>query len=293
MIDRARNGIKARGTAPNEVRDADVCLDFSRRSVGFSSHRRALPSGMCTGRGPAAVEARNRNSITGGGESGASGFTSTGSGGSTILVSAVPIAQHVDRHRRIEWGRWQERRGWLERELGIERQRGLELRGTGGKGGSSNSGGSGGTNAAHDAGTAGSGSGGSNLGSCSADGGLPSGMMLLSEDFEDGAANGWVSPVPADWSVVDDGGKVYKQSVSQGNSTVHLSAAGDASWTNVVIEARVKPLIGGSSSSYFAGVCARLKDAKNSTVPRFAPTANLAFVQDSTATGRISATPST
>ena len=92
---------------------------------------------------------------------------------------------------------------------------------------------------------------------------------------------------------MDDGGKVYKQSVSQGNSTVHLSAAGDSlPWTNVVIEARVKPLIGGSSSSYFAGVCARLKDANNFTAPRFAPTANLAFAPDSTATGRISATRS-
>jgi len=88
-------------------------------------------------------------------------------------------------------------------------------------------------------------------------------MMLLSEDFEDGMANGWNSLMPTDWSVVDDGGKVYKQSVSQGNSTVHVSAGGDVGWTNVVIEARVKPSFGGSSSSYFAGVCARLKDADN------------------------------
>jgi hypothetical protein len=92
---------------------------------------------------------------------------------------------------------------------------------------------------------------------------MPSGMMLLSEDFEDGTANGWISPVATEWSVVDDGGKVYKQSVSQGNSTVHVTSAGDVGWTNVVIEARVKPSFGGSSSSYFAGVCARLKDADN------------------------------
>jgi hypothetical protein len=88
-------------------------------------------------------------------------------------------------------------------------------------------------------------------------------MTLLTEDFEDGVANGWTSLVPSDWSIVDDGSKVYKQGVSQGNSTVHLSAAGDVSWTNVVIEAKVKPTFGGISSSYFAGVCARLKDPDN------------------------------
>jgi hypothetical protein len=88
-------------------------------------------------------------------------------------------------------------------------------------------------------------------------------MMLLTDDFEDGTANGWTALVPSDWSIVDDGSKVYKQGVSQGNSTVHLTAAGDVSWTNVVIEAKVKPIFGGSSSSYFAGVCARLKDPDN------------------------------
>jgi hypothetical protein len=88
-------------------------------------------------------------------------------------------------------------------------------------------------------------------------------MMLLSEDFEDGMANGWNSVVATDWSIVDDGSKVYKQGVSEGNSTVHLAAAGDVAWTNVVIEAKVKPMFSGSSSSYFAGVCARLKDADN------------------------------
>jgi hypothetical protein len=88
-------------------------------------------------------------------------------------------------------------------------------------------------------------------------------MSLLSEDFEDSMANGWTASVASDWSIVDDGSKVYKQGVSQGNSTVHLSAAGDVSWTNIVIEAKVKPMFGGSSSSYFAGVCARVKDADN------------------------------
>jgi hypothetical protein len=88
-------------------------------------------------------------------------------------------------------------------------------------------------------------------------------MELLSEDFEDGMANGWTATNASDWSIVDDGSKVYKQGTAQGNSTVHLSAAGDVSWTNVVIEAKVKPSFDGSSSSYFAGVCARLEDPDN------------------------------
>ena len=43
-----------------------------------------------------------------------------------------------------------------------------------------------------------------------------------------------------------------------------LAAAGDVSWTNVSVQARIKVLsFNGSSSSYYAGVCARVEDADN------------------------------
>jgi len=202
-------------------------------------------------------------SITSGGESGTNGTLSTGSGGSDNPGSGGSDSPSTSTGAGGSTGTGGTKgAGGSNGSSGSTGAAGSSA-GTGGKGGSSNSGGSGGSATAHDAGAAGSGTGGSNVSTCSPEGGLPSGMRLLSEDFEDGTANGWVSPAPADWSIVDDGSKVYKQSVSQGNSTVHLSAAGDASWSNVIIEARVKPAFGGSSSSYFAGVCARLKDANN------------------------------
>ncbi len=187
-------------------------------------------------------------STVGQGQAGASGDLATGAGGSTDNGSSGSAGASDSGGSQGGGGSQGSRNTAGSSASG----------GSAGKGGSSNAAGSGGSAMAHDAGS--SGSSGRNVGSCSVDGGLPGGMMLLSEDFEDGTANGWNATVASDWSVVDDGTKVYKEGVSQGNSTVHLTAGGDVGWSNVIVEARVKPSFGGSSSSYFAGVCARLKD---------------------------------
>ena len=47
-------------------------------------------------------------------------------------------------------------------------------------------------------------------------------------------------------------------------SKVFLAAAGDITWTNVIVQARIKILsFNGSSTSYYAGLCARVQDANN------------------------------
>jgi hypothetical protein len=128
--------------------------------------------------------------------------------------------------------------------------------GTGGTAGASTGGvaGSGGA-----AGVGGSGSGGT-AGTTGGSGGA-TGEVLFFDDFE-GAADKWVS-VPSDgWAIVADGSNVYKQGTL--DTAFRVSSAGDASWTDQVVEAKVKVLaFQGSSSSYLAGVYARFQDFDN------------------------------
>jgi hypothetical protein len=120
-----------------------------------------------------------------------------------------------------------------------------------------------------------SGSGGSvgSTGGVTSTGGAPStggavtgvdsghpGTLLFSDDFESGSAK-WVTPLPG-WSIVVDGSNVFSQSAVE--NKLHVAAAGDVAWTDQVVEARVKVLsFGGSSTSYLAGVFARFKDSDN------------------------------
>ncbi|HVV48384.1 MAG TPA: hypothetical protein VHO06_01880, partial [Polyangia bacterium] len=59
-----------------------------------------------------------------------------------------------------------------------------------------------------------------------------------------------------------DGSTVYE--LSNPMSKVFLSANGSVDWTDVVVQARIKILsFNGSSSSYYAGLCARVEDAND------------------------------
>lgn len=137
--------------------------------------------------------------------------------------------------------------------------------GTVGSGGSSSTTGgaatgTGGT-AGGSGGSAGAGTGGAS-GTTAAGGAAPfdagpPGTVLFSDDFENGSAK-WIAPLPG-FSIVMDGSNVYSESVVE--NKVHIASAGDVAWTDQIVEARVKVLsFGGSSTSYLAGVFARVKD---------------------------------
>jgi pectate lyase len=81
------------------------------------------------------------------------------------------------------------------------------------------------------------------------------------DDFEDGDTVGW-APNGGTWSVVTDGSRVY-----QGGNGNAFSVAGQPTWTDQTITARVKiTQWGGTSTSYRAGIVARATDASNQYV---------------------------
>ncbi len=91
--------------------------------------------------------------------------------------------------------------------------------------------------------------------------GATSGTVIFSDDFESGDSQ-WITNAVGTASLKTDGSQVYDLSYLM--SKVFLSAAGDASWTDVIVQARIKIVsFNGSSSSYYAGLCARLADANN------------------------------
>ncbi|GGN69665.1 hypothetical protein GCM10010112_35420 [Actinoplanes lobatus] len=102
---------------------------------------------------------------------------------------------------------------------------------------------------------------------------------LFSDDFESGAGN-W-SKSGGTWSVVSDGSKVYKQ--AKADSELARVFAGETSWTNYSVEAKVKGL---DLSRGLAGVAARASGS--STMYRLALTsagrAELQAVKGSTIT---------
>jgi hypothetical protein len=85
------------------------------------------------------------------------------------------------------------------------------------------------------------------------------GVTVFSDDFESGLG-AW-TPNPTDgWSIATDGTNVYQQGTL--DTEARVSSAGDSTWKDASVEARVKVLaFDGSSSSYFAAVCARFADA--------------------------------
>ena len=84
---------------------------------------------------------------------------------------------------------------------------------------------------------------------------------IFSDNFESGTGK-WITSGPGTAAIATDGSSVYDLSCLM--SKVFLAAAGDVSWTNVIVQARIKILsFNGSSSSYYAGLCARVQDANN------------------------------
>ncbi|WP_328464315.1 pectate lyase [Actinoplanes sp. NBC_00393] len=90
-----------------------------------------------------------------------------------------------------------------------------------------------------------------------------SAATLFDDNFEDGA-NGW-SKSGGNWAVVSDGSKVYRQ--SKADSELARVFAGETSWTNYSVQAKVKPV---SLGSGLAGVAARASGS--STMYRLALT---------------------
>ena len=84
---------------------------------------------------------------------------------------------------------------------------------------------------------------------------------LFADDFESGTGK-WITDGPGTATTKTDGSTVYDLSCLM--SDVYLAAAGDVSWTDVVVQGRIKILsFNGSSSSYYAGLCARVEDASD------------------------------
>lgn len=83
------------------------------------------------------------------------------------------------------------------------------------------------------------------------------GGSLFSDNFEDGNATGWTN-VNGTWSVVTDGTYVYKNTNTTGES---LTYAGQSTWTNYTVEAKVK--LYNSGSTVGAGIVARYTDSNN------------------------------
>ena len=135
---------------------------------------------------------------------------------------------------------------------------GTSSAGTTGSAGTSSAGtSSAGTSSAGTTGSAGTSSVGGTTGSAGAGGGSASGTVLFSDDFEDGSTTQW-TPSNGTWAIATDGTKVYAQTGTGTGSTLLVSAAGSTTWTDQIVEAKIKVLaFGGQSTSYFAGIFAR------------------------------------
>jgi len=105
-----------------------------------------------------------------------------------------------------------------------------------------------------------------------------SGSTLLADGFENGTAQ-WLTSGPGTATVKTDGTNVYD--LADPMSKVFLAAAGNVAWTDVIVEARVKVVSwAGSSSSDYAGLCARLADADNYTCVTLRGDSKLALRED-------------
>lgn len=79
-----------------------------------------------------------------------------------------------------------------------------------------------------------------------------SASTLFTEDFEAGAPSGW-STAGGDWAVVEDGSKAYRQ--SKGTGQAARIFAGEATWTDYAVRARVRAIE--VDAGGFAGVAIR------------------------------------
>jgi hypothetical protein len=88
--------------------------------------------------------------------------------------------------------------------------------------------------------------------------GISAQTQLFSDDFEDGNDNGWTKS-SGTWSVVTDGSLAYRQS---GTSADSNARAGSPSWTNISIQARVKPIAFNGADRY-VGVTTRVVNSNH------------------------------
>lgn len=85
------------------------------------------------------------------------------------------------------------------------------------------------------------------------------GDVLLSEDFEDGTADGW-SPQGGTWAVVDVGGNaVYRATYNDGGATTLTSTVGSSTWSDYSVEAVLTSANDGNA----VALRGRYRDANN------------------------------
>jgi len=84
---------------------------------------------------------------------------------------------------------------------------------------------------------------------------------VMSDNFEDGNADGWTPGGVQSWSVVTDGSLVYQQSDGS-NGAFSIFAGGTSGSPNQTIQARVKPLSFNAPDNW-VGLAARYIDANN------------------------------
>lgn len=132
----------------------------------------------------------------------------------------------------------------------------------GGESGSGGSGVSGGSGQGGSSGAAGAGLGGAAgaAGSGGAGGTIGAGGLsttpIFEDDFEMGS-DAWTTE-GGEWAVIEDGTQVLAQQSTATGSQLFVAVAGDPSWTDQAVEARVKVVdFLASSTSYFAAIFAR------------------------------------
>jgi hypothetical protein len=90
---------------------------------------------------------------------------------------------------------------------------------------------------------------------------FPSGLILFQDDFESGSADAWLPTDPAAWQVVA-GSAADATSVYQHDGAFtpgEVSIAGDSSWDDFAVEARVNVnAFAESSATSLGGICARV-----------------------------------
>jgi hypothetical protein len=96
---------------------------------------------------------------------------------------------------------------------------------------------------------------GNGVGGDASGGGAPS-LAAFFDDFESGAVSKWTTTLGT-WAIVDDGSKVYEQSLQE--NKLQIAIANDACIADQVIDAKVK-IIGfkGQSNSYVAALFGRV-----------------------------------
>src|SRR5215471_20665369 len=88
--------------------------------------------------------------------------------------------------------------------------------------------------------------------------GISAQTQLFSDDFQDGNDSGWTKS-SGTWSVVTDESLAYRQS---GTSADSNARTGSASWTNISVQARVKPISFNGADRY-VGVMTRVVNSNH------------------------------